>query len=60
MRKWDPVDGNVSSHKKKKVVYMRLWGLPALGWHSGSAMAANALPSPGGSFHLLEVEGVGI
>ena len=43
--------------KKKKVVYMRLWGLPALGWHSGSAMAANALPSPGGSFHLLEVEG---
>ena len=56
MRKWDPVDGNVSSHKKKKkVVYMRLWGLPALGWHSGSAMAANALPSPGGSFHLLEV-----
>ena len=28
--------------------------------HSGSAMAANALPSPGGSFHLLEFEGVGI
>lgn len=37
---------------------MRLWSLPTLGWLSGSAMAANALISPGSSL-LLEEEGRG-
>lgn len=35
---------------------MRLWSLPALGWHSGSAMAANALKSPGRGLLFLETE----